>query len=171
MYNPLDALDTVGICYNMVIHLQNAHRSHPIAWPWGWAMGVFLDLRYSDAIWTSWCLKSSATGLFGLLFSLVISKVCVTGPLWGESNGWLPPLRASNTEMVSISWNYYAKSILCSILIQCWCVHMVSHYAEPCHNTTKMDQNMLNFQMIFGLRGINKQRYWIMGSLSLKEIS
>ena len=38
-----------------------------------------------------------------------ISKLHVTGPLWGELTGhrWIPLIRASNAENVSIWWRYH----------------------------------------------------------------
>ena len=52
--------------------------------------------HYIDVTWVSWCLKSHVTRLF--VQQLIqaktkeISKICIIGSLWGESNGdrWFP---------------------------------------------------------------------------------
>ena len=104
-----ETLDSVSACVNGMI-------SHN------------LILHYNDKTWALKCLSLPATWFFIQKFvsqtTKKLSKLCITGPVWGHPpvTRLFPSQRASNVERISPSWRHTYMAAILSVnnKISCW---------------------------------------------------
>ena len=90
--------------------IQNSHKIHPIARPWGWDLGCLLwgqTLIYVLTQLLQCCVQYMMTSSNGNIFHL-------TGLLCGEFTGhrWIPCTRASDAELWWVFFNLHLNKRL-----------------------------------------------------------
>ena len=82
---PAGNQDTMQRCYNVVNFLPNPHKRHPIARPWGWAMGCLL---WVQPLINSVSLAAILYIQYNVLLDRVITALACNNanPIWVTSN-------------------------------------------------------------------------------------
>ena len=90
-------------------------------------------IHYIDATWAPWRHNVSNHRQFHcLLNSLLklrtkkISKIRITGPLWGEQTltGGFPSQRASDSKSITMSWRHHVPTEMSTVALSSWRVWM-----------------------------------------------